>query len=179
MSPLKCWLSKQASLSRAIMNKYDKLCLSSELGASPNKEPIWFQRETLGEAVSERMIRGKKAGLVVNVLWRLSKSHVHVQSDCSWILRDSQRNIMKAFYLNAKSRRGWRREKSLYIQDVETIIFLQKIIMCRCEMNLNAAERASGLLLEYSAMIHICSADSDAFIALLNSCNCLNSDVID
>lgn len=64
-----------------------------------------------------------KAGLVVNVLWRLSKSHVHVQSDCSWILRDSQRNIMKAFYLNAKSRRGWRREKSLYIQDVETINF--------------------------------------------------------
>lgn len=77
MSPLKCWLSKQASLSLATENKCEKLCLSSELGVNPNKEPIWFQRATFGEAVSKHNqlagCSGEKApaGFVLNVLWRL------------------------------------------------------------------------------------------------------------
>lgn len=69
MSPLKCWLSKQASLSRAIVNKCEKLCLSSELGVSPNKKAHLIPKS---EAVSERnQLAGRKllkAGLVLNVL---------------------------------------------------------------------------------------------------------------
>lgn len=141
MSPLKCWLSKQASFSLATVNKCEKLCLYSELGVSPNKEPIWFQRETFVKAISKHnQLAGCSGGekLLLDLFWMSCEdcgceSRVHVQSDCS-LSRDEyweiltravrlQRNIMKAFYLNAKSRRGRQCEKSLHIQDVETINF--------------------------------------------------------